>query len=676
MAISQREATNWFFGNFGAIKFTPSGVIPLSGSAMSVDEGCATISSNTGRLQFYTKGTMVYNRLHAKMKNGDGLFGNPGSTQNSIIIPAPRNDSIYYIFTTEAAGGSKGLNVSTVNIRRDGGLGEVTDKNIHLADNIFEKITAVQNCNRRDVWIAVREFDSDIYKVFSVTSAGISGPVVSNTGLQITDNSSNAIGAMKFSNDGTMLAAAHGYSNDIIELLSFDNTTGLLTNPRTFRCNTSSPLANSVGTYGIEFSPNNKLLYCSSYLPEIGNSNLFQFDVSLNSAAAIASSKKVIQVLPEEILAALQIGIDKKIYASSWGDYSLSVISNPDIPDTGCHFIHNVVRVGIGNGHNCQGGLPSFIQSYFNSSFNSFDFSRGGNCEAKTLGFTLNKTSGIDSVKWDFGDNTRSTLLSPTHTFSAAGYYSVTLIVYKQDCSFENDSITHQIWIAGSNDLLGNDTSICGKEGLSLRVNLVESEYLWNNGSTNDSIRADSSGLYWLQVVQNGCTISDSMHLTITPPPIPGIGRDTTICSGQSLVLDAGNQGSHFLWNTGDTIQRISVSKGGQYSVTVNRNQCLATSMVRVKAEFCVLLPTAFSPNGDGLNDEFGILNVSGITNPDLRVYDRWGKLLFRSTAMKNKWNGKYNGKLLPIGPYVWMISYVDPTNHIVRNVGTVMLVR
>ena len=381
--------------------------------------------------------------------------------------------------------------------------------------------------------------------------------------------------------------------------------------------------------------------------------------------------------MPEEILASLQIGIDKKIYASSWGNLYLSVINNPDVPDVGCNFVRNLVRAGVNNGHNCEGGLPSFIQSYFNTAYNAYDFSRVGDCSDKTITFSLTKTTGIDSLRWDFGDNSSSTQLMPVHTFNGPGFYTVSLIVYKQDCSGQNDSVSHRIWIAGAKDFLGMDTSLCTKAGLRIGYTVTDADYLWSNGSIRDSIVADSSGSYWLQIMQSGCIISDSIKITLTPPPVVNISIDTTICNGQSVVFNAGNPGSNYLWSNGDTSQSIRVTTAGTYSVTVGRIGCTASSAAIVKTGSCeLLLPTAFSPNGDGLNDEFGILNKFGINSLDLKVYDRWGKVLFHTTDMNKRWSGKYNGKYLPIGVYIWTLSYTNAANQFIKDKGTVMLLR
>ncbi len=674
---AQKEATYWYFGNHAGMKFSSNSVTPLTDGVMAVDEGCASISNKSGRLLFYTRGTIVYNRKHVKMKNGDGLYGDPSSTQNAVIVPQPGNDSLYYIFTVDWQNGDKGLNFSLVNMHGDNGYGEVIVKNTHLADSVYEKITAVANCSK-DVWIAVKRFNSDKYLVFSLSRAGISGPVISSTGVVIGGVSNNSIGAMKFSNDGTKLAAVHAYQNDFVELLDFDNTTGILSNPRVFRADTSTTSISSIGSYGIEFSPNNRLLYTSSYSFQQGNSYLNQFDVSLPTGNAISNSKKLISQIADGQMAALQISIDKKIYLSMWGDRHISLINDPDVPDTGCHFVQDQLAFGNYSGIYCQGGLPSFVQSYFNSALNSYDFSRNGQCSDKTVQFTINKINGIDSARWNFGDNGRSTSLSPMHTYMAPGYYNVSLIVYKQDCSGQNDTILHSVYIAPSGgNFLGPDTSVCISTGLVLGFSVTDADYLWNTGSVQDTISADSSGIYWLEIQQNGCVLRDSITVLIKPPPAVNLGNDTTICTNHVFVLDAGNPGANYLWNTGSRSQKIVVFKTGTYSLTVTSDGCTASGKINVTTGICdLLLPTAFSPNGDGLNDEFGILNGVGIYHPDFRIFDRWGRLVFHTTDVGKRWDGTFKSQKLPIGVYIWTISYTDSVKQLVKAKGTVTLIR
>ncbi len=100
---------------------------------MNAPEGCATISDHNGKLLFYTNGQRITSRRHTLMKNGDNILGDLSSTDNAIAVPAPDNDSIYYLFTIGAAyRPNKGFRYSVINMKRDDGFGEVVDKNVLL----------------------------------------------------------------------------------------------------------------------------------------------------------------------------------------------------------------------------------------------------------------------------------------------------------------------------------------------------------------------------------------------------------------------------------------------------------------------------------------------------------------------------------------------------------------
>ncbi len=142
-----RRTYKWHFGNGAGLDFSTGTAEPFTGSAMTAIEGCATISDTCGNLLFYTNGDTVWNRKNIVMPNGLGLMGCSGSTQNSLIIPQPDNDSLFYIFLTDC--GANGLRYSIVNINLNGGLGDVIQKNILLYAPSTEKIATTYNANKK-----------------------------------------------------------------------------------------------------------------------------------------------------------------------------------------------------------------------------------------------------------------------------------------------------------------------------------------------------------------------------------------------------------------------------------------------------------------------------------------------------------------------------------------------
>ena len=71
----------------------------------------------------------------------------------------------------------------------------------------------------------------------------------------------------------------------------------------------------------------------------------------------------------------------------------------------------------------------------------------------------------------------------------------------------------------------------------------------------------------------------------------------------------------------------------------------------------CFLIPTAFTPNGDGIHDDWQIDGVNAFPNISVKVFNRWGQLIFNSKGYENKWDGTYNGNPLPIAAYYYLID-------------------
>ena len=679
--FSQKPANIWYFGNKAGLDFNQSPPLVLNNAGANSQEGSSVMSDNNGKLLFYTNGVTVLNRKHTIMPNGNFIGGELSSTDNVVSVPLPGNDSIYYLFTVGSAFEERPVfSYSIIDMKADGGFGDIIVKNIFIADTVLEKLAAIRHCNKKDFWIVVHKWNTDIYYSYLLTASGLNPvPVISNTGLVINGVYNNAIGTLKFSSKGNKLAAIHSFFNDAVELLDFDNTTGVISNPVIFNPNAVPHQISFTGIYGAEFSPDGKLLYVSSNHSTTQPSILYQFDITNNNTAAILASKQIIANTTPWFAGDLQLGPDNKIYMAMWNDTSLSVIDNPNIYGTGCNFYYNKIYMGDAMTAPVQFGLPTFMQSYFDSTSNPYDFSRLGNCLDKTVKFTINRLSGIDSVKWDFGDGQQSQILQPTHTYSNAGFYDVNLIVYKIDCSGLNDTINRRIWIAGSVDFLGADTSGCSPSAFEIGVDEIYGvNYLWNTGFNGSKINTSGFGTYWLEMEQSGCKIRDSLNYTERPKPIVNLGPDTSICLYKSIILKTGNNITDtYLWSTGETTPTISINKKGTYYVTVSEGLCFGSDTVLVIPGDCeIFIPSAFTPNKDNLNETFGVITDVTVKYFSMQIFSKWGQVIFSTNDISQKWDGTFKGKNMPNGAYFWMMNYVSLKGKKVYEQGTVMLIR
>ncbi|WP_121667039.1 PKD domain-containing protein, partial [Mesonia aquimarina] len=413
---AQLEAANWYFGDQAGLDFNSGTPVALTDGQLVQQEGCATISDENGNLLFYTNGIDIYNANHNIMLNGTGLLGDDSSTQSAIIVPDPGDDDQYYVFAVDYQGGSDGLTYSVVDMTLDGGLGAVisTEKNIQLETPVAEKLTAVYHDNGTDIWVIAHRMDSNDFVSYLVTNNGVNNtPIISNSGLVYISAGigSGAIGYLKASPDGTKLASATPFFNTGLELFDFDNSSGLVSNAQ---------LLNTNANYGVEFSPNSKVLYCT--LSSAGTGPLIQYDITQPTLADIQASETVIATASE--YSAIQLAIDGKLYTTNHLNPYLSVINNPNELGTACNFVDDAVDLA---GNNSRLGLPPFITSYF-----QFEIAYEDLCSGSPTQFEVETRSDLAVTDWNFGDpdsgsaNTSAEEM-PSHTYESPGTYTVTV---------------------------------------------------------------------------------------------------------------------------------------------------------------------------------------------------------------------------------------------------------
>jgi gliding motility-associated-like protein len=159
--------------------------------------------------------------------------------------------------------------------------------------------------------------------------------------------------------------------------------------------------------------------------------------------------------------------------------------------------------------------------------------------------------------------------------------------------------------------------------------------------------------------------------LTVNPLPEVNLGRDTSICYPDQLLLDAGNSGTFYEWSTGSRDQTIRASEGdGLIWVRVsNLHNCSVSDSIKILP--CspmndLLIPNVFTPNDDGVNDVWTIGGNQLFPGMTVKLFDRWGRLIFASEpGYPEPWNGQRNGKLLPTDAYYYIIDLRNGTEPI-----------
>jgi gliding motility-associated-like protein len=202
-------------------------------------------------------------------------------------------------------------------------------------------------------------------------------------------------------------------------------------------------------------------------------------------------------------------------------------------------------------------------------------------CVGSTMNFQNNSIGAVNYV-WDFGDGSPiDTNFTPSHPYTATGTFTVTLIAIDSNSCITSDTTQILVTVISPPIAnLGNDTSICGAINMQLDAGNAGSTYTWSTGATTQTITITAPGNYWV-IVDNGyCTDKDTINVQAFTGP--ALGSDTTMCSGFSLTLDAGNPGADYLWSTGDTTQTISVTTSGTYYVTSSSGICSQSDTIIV----------------------------------------------------------------------------------------------
>jgi hypothetical protein len=136
------------------------------------------------------------------------------------------------------------------------------------------------------------------------------------------------------------------------------------------------------------------------------------------------------------------------------------------------------------------------------------------------------------------------------------------------------------------NPHLGNDTTICTPP-FSLNANTPANIFLWNTGASSSTLVVNATGKYWVRGTNsNGCSLTDTIKVTVGTLPIVTLGADTAYCAGSTIHLYCGNAGSTILWNTGANTPFITVGTTGTYSVLVtNASGCKSSDAINVTSK-------------------------------------------------------------------------------------------
>jgi len=603
LASAQREKHVWYFGNKAGMDFNTGNPVALTDGEMNTSEGVSSISDSLGNMLFYTDGSTIWNKSHQPMANGTFLGGNLSTTQSVLIVPQPcSGDSIYYVFTLGKEVSSVLYNV--VNINANNGDGAVIVKRKSMQALSPEKLAAIQHKNGVDFWIITHGWNSQSYFARLLSRTGISDPIQTDIGSFHTGSIYDAIGAMRPAHDGSKIAVSlrnTGVGKAMVEILDFDNLTGVFSNPII--------LEGITRPYGLEFSPDNSKLYVT-----YSSSFLRQYDLNAGSTAAdiMASAYQVKQISGVlKDYGQLALGPDNKIYAAIANRDYLSLIDQPNAKGAGCSYVNDAVFLG---GKRSKMGLPNLPQ---------------GNLYSRSLKITgeTDICRGNEASLQVTGDLGYKWYLLPdsTNEISTAAFFTI-----QPDSSMDfmvrgDNGCPLKIKVNVSDNIplnLGRDTTICDFQDYSLDAMNTGLTYNWSNGETTQKILIEKGGSYWVEVSNDNCTAKDTIvidasipiAITITNSSSNGCDRNGGNSGAATVNAQGGVEPYTYLWDT-NPVQTTATANGlpsGTYNVSITDDiGCTATKQIVIE-DLIILDAIAIAPGCSNCSDGSAEVQVTG----------------------------------------------------------------
>jgi gliding motility-associated-like protein len=256
--------------------------------------------------------------------------------------------------------------------------------------------------------------------------------------------------------------------------------------------------------------------------------------------------------------------------------------------------------------------------------------------------------------------------------YSDEGRYFVRITTF-QGCS-DTTSINLVIYPA-AHASTGNTSSIC--EGTNTTLNASGGiKYKWYPSDllNNDSIAnpvaqpVDTTKFMVIATNEYGCTDTAYQTVNIWKKPVANAGPDKRTRVGLPVTLEGSSKGTDakYFWTPSlymddphslNPVINATQSMFYKLNVISGKGCITASDEVFVKVYNKIIIPNAFSPNGDGINDRWNIEPLDLFNDADLQVYNRYGQLVFRNIGIIKPWNGTRNGTPLPVGTYYYVLD-------------------
>ncbi len=322
---------------------------------------------------------------------------------------------------------------------------------------------------------------------------------------------------------------------------------------------------------------------------------------------------------------------------------------------------------------------------------------------------SINSGLAVNGSYWRFGDGTvdftNATPPPITHTYTQPGIFPVTLIAV--DAMGCPDSVTHPVHVVHLDIKSFNDTMLCISQPLALKnkiISIPDAEWSYKHFWThtpenldNDTAAVPSSfgiGLFTNihtvtvpGILPDGCPAYDTMTInSILGKKLQSLTVSQTIDYGSSIQLNASNEVIYYWMPNDGSLDNNNINnpiatpkRTTTYTVYgFDDNGCRDSAYITVYVDTTMDqdVPSAFSPNGDGLNDVFKPVGMKFQNMVEFRVFNRWGQEIFYTNSKEVGWDGTFQGTKQDLGVYNYLIIVARPGQNNIAYKGNVTLIR
>jgi len=666
-------------------------------------EAISHVEDGNGNIIFWIISTGIYDANFNLMPNSSGIWIDESSAEINII-PFPNDPNRYYIVYNRQACST--LYYSVVDMSLNGGLGEVTTLNTLLNDLDFSEGLETVRIPCTDNYNLIA-FECDVgFWSFLIDDSGIDTIGTFLLSVPETPETSVYDGRSELDYHNGRIGLSYGFAQNVVFLGNYNPVNNTLSG--------SNILVPSImdqtgsGMMGLEFSPDGSKAYVSNWVNSADANDIFCYD--FNTATWINQWNSIdITNEPSNSCGQIELGPDNSLYIIT--DWAYNIIKFEDVNN-------GTPTVSVINTVSLQAlGISDHIQSDVMYPIDTTNIEVI--CLADSINYQVSfeVLNGVQpySVSGISGSFSGSSFLSdPIPTFQNFSFGLTDAVNCNTPINFEGAASCTSCQVGA---ILSGDTIICENnfEPFDIPLNVFgtppyELNYSFN-GNTQTPIQSvtspininvsDKGILELISLTDGNCTVQliGNYEINTEIPENAGTGMDVVIEIPDNsifnlfdFIIDLSTQDGQwynpFGQSTDELINQNSIE--GIYTYVIPATNVCPSDSAFVNLSFeiveveepvfepdDIVFPNIFSPNDDGVNDEFKPNRVSGNNNIEMSIYNRWGeRMFFTNDALQNGWDGAYNGAKVDIGVYVYIANTIDSSDNLKFYKGNLTLIR